>query len=134
LAQDFNCKSLLTASSWPNFWANPVTFTLRRWHLVDLADHLLGLALPLADDVRGGEPEEGRVGLRRHRLGEQRLSRARRPEEQDPRPRRAFCLDQGRTVIRPRRILVHMENPYRVFVPKAAGQKLYNTITVPLRR
>ena len=30
LAQYFDCKSLLTASSWPNFWANPVTFTLRR--------------------------------------------------------------------------------------------------------
>jgi hypothetical protein len=28
LAQDFDCKSLLTASSWPNFWANPVTFIL----------------------------------------------------------------------------------------------------------
>jgi hypothetical protein len=28
LAQDFDCKSLLTASSWPNFWGNPVTFTL----------------------------------------------------------------------------------------------------------
>ena len=27
LAQDFACKPLLTASSWPNFWANPVTFT-----------------------------------------------------------------------------------------------------------
>ena len=28
LAQDFDCKSLLLASSWPNFWANPVTFAL----------------------------------------------------------------------------------------------------------
>jgi hypothetical protein len=28
LAQDFDCKSLLTASSWANFWASPVTFTL----------------------------------------------------------------------------------------------------------
>jgi hypothetical protein len=28
LAQDFDCKPLLTASSWPNFWANPVNFTL----------------------------------------------------------------------------------------------------------
>jgi hypothetical protein len=24
----FDCKSLLTASSWPNVWANPVIFTL----------------------------------------------------------------------------------------------------------
>jgi hypothetical protein len=27
LAQYFDCKSLFPASSWPNFWANPVTFT-----------------------------------------------------------------------------------------------------------
>jgi hypothetical protein len=33
LAQDFECKSLLTASSWPNFWADPVTFTLCRFSL-----------------------------------------------------------------------------------------------------
>jgi hypothetical protein len=30
VAQDFDCKSLCAASSWPNFWANPVTFTLAR--------------------------------------------------------------------------------------------------------
>ena len=30
LAQYFDCKFLLTASSWPNFWAHPVTFTLQR--------------------------------------------------------------------------------------------------------
>jgi hypothetical protein len=29
LAQDFDCKSLLTALSWPNFGANPVNFTLQ---------------------------------------------------------------------------------------------------------
>jgi hypothetical protein len=29
LAQVFDCKSLLAASSCPNFWANPVNFTSR---------------------------------------------------------------------------------------------------------
>jgi hypothetical protein len=42
LAQDFDCKSR-TASSWPNFWANPVTFTLIRPFVGTLEhfDHLI---------------------------------------------------------------------------------------------
>ena len=56
-------------------------------HLKEVLYQLLGLSQPLADQVAAGHREEGGVvGLRRHRLRQVRLARARWAEQQDSFP------------------------------------------------
>ena len=97
LAQYFDCKSLLTAASWPNFWANPVTFALEQGLGRGLSKKELGAAMAEMDadgsgqvfsrartlcgstkDLMGGI-RPGRVRRVRRLVGDPGKARRRRP-------------------------------------------------------
>jgi hypothetical protein len=63
-------------------------------HLEHLLDQLLGLALPLRDEVRRGHGEERAVSLGGHGLGEEGLSRAGGTVQQDAFPGLALAGEE----------------------------------------